>query len=204
MGWHPSGDKEVFSRKELIAEFDIARVQQAGAIFNEEKLDWLNREHLKAMPVAEVAALAAPFFEKKSIPVTDAALLERVIGVQIARAKTLSDLAEASAFFFVLPEYEPKLLIWKDKSTLKEAADVLAHARGVLDALAPENFVHETLSGSLPAIIGDKSRGIVLWPLRVALSGQAASPDPLEIMAVLGKTESLRRIDLAIQKIGTP
>ena len=65
LGWHPNGDKEVLSREELIAEFDIDRVQQSGAIFNEEKLDWLNREHMKAMPIEEVATLAAPFFAKQ-------------------------------------------------------------------------------------------------------------------------------------------
>ena len=71
MGWHPSGDREVLSREEIIAEFDMDRVQQAGAIFNEEKLDWLNREHIKAMPVAEVAKLARPFFEKRGIAPTE-------------------------------------------------------------------------------------------------------------------------------------
>ena len=107
LGWHPHGDKEMLSREELIAEFDIDRVQQSGAVFNEEKLDWLNREHIKAMPVAEVAALAAPFFANQNIVVHDEALLERIVAVQIARAKTLEDLAIASAFFFAVPEYEP-------------------------------------------------------------------------------------------------
>lgn len=205
LGWHPKGDKEVLSREELIAEFDIDRVQQSGAIFNEEKLDWLNREHIKMMPVAEVATLAAPFFAKNGITVQGhegEALLARVIAVQIARAKTLEDLAQASAFFFAVPEYEPKLLIWKDSSTLKEVAEVLAGARGVLEKMPPDHFTHQKLSAELPAIVGDRSRGIVLWPLRVALSGQAASPDPLEIMAVLGKDESLKRIDAAIRKAG--
>jgi glutamyl-tRNA synthetase len=200
LGWHPHGDKEMLSRDELIAEFDIDRVQQSGAIFNEEKLDWLNREHIKAMPIAEVAALAAPFFAKQNITVRDEELLKRVIAVQIARAKTLEDLASASAFFFAVPEYEPKLLIWKDSSTLKEVAEVLASARTVIAGIAMEDFTRETLTACLPLIVGDKSRGIILWPLRVALSGHANSPDPIEIMSVLGREESLRRIDEAIKK----
>ncbi|HUC01727.1 MAG TPA: glutamate--tRNA ligase [Candidatus Paceibacterota bacterium] len=202
MGWHPKGDKEVMSRDEMVAEFELERVQQAGAIFNEEKLDWLNREHMKAMPVAEVAALAAPFFEKRGIAAPDEALLERAVIVQIGRAKTLDDLAEACAFFFALPEYEPQLLVWKDKSTLKEVAEVLTHVRAVLDAVAPEDFTRELLTALLPTMIGERSRGIVLWPLRVALSGQAASPDPIEIMEVIGKEESLKRIDAALKKAG--
>ncbi len=200
LGWHPKGDKEVLSREELIAEFDIDRVQQSGAVFNEEKLDWLNREHIKAMPVAEVAKLAAPFFAKHGITVLDEVMLKRVIAVQIARAKTLDDLAAASAFFFAVPEYEPKLLIWKDSSTLREVAEVLAHVRGVLEKMSADDFDHETLAGSLPVIVGERARGVVLWPLRVSLSGQANSPDPIEIMAVLGRNESLKRIDAAIKK----
>ncbi len=200
LGWHPYGDKEMLSREELIAEFDIDRVQQSGAVFNEEKLDWLNREHIKAMPVAEVAALAAPFFANQNIVVHDEALLERVVAVQIARAKTLEDLAIASAFFFAVPEYEPKLLIWKDNSTLKEVSEVLASARVVINGIAAEDFNRETLTACLPLIVGERSRGVVLWPLRVAVSGQANSPDPIEIMAVIGKDESLRRIDAAIKR----
>jgi glutamyl-tRNA synthetase len=200
LGWHPRGDKEMLSREELIAEFDIDRVQQSGAVFNEEKLDWLNREHIKAMPIAEVAALAAPFFAKQNIMVRDEALLERVIAVQIARAKTLEELATASAFFFAVPEYEPKLLIWKDSSTLKEVAEVLNAARVVVNGIAAEDFNRETLTACLPLIVGERSRGVVLWPLRVAVSGQANSPDPIEIMSVIGKDESVRRIDAAISK----
>jgi glutamyl/glutaminyl-tRNA synthetase len=200
LGWHPKGDKELLSMEEMVAEFDIDRVQQSGAVFNEEKLDWLNREHMKAMPLAEVATLAAPFFEKNNIVVKDDELLKRVIAVQIARSKTLEDLAQASAFFFTVPEYESKLLIWKDSSTLKEVSEVLSGARTVIEGIAPEDFTRETLTACLPLIVGDKSRGIVLWPLRVALSGQANSPDPIEIMSVLGREESLRRIDDAIKK----
>lgn len=200
LGWHPKGDKEVLSREELVAEFDLARVQQAGAIFNEEKLDWLNREHIKAMPVTEVARFAAPFFAKRGVVVNDPAVLKRVIAVQIARAHTLDDLATAGAFFFALPEYEAKLLVWKDSSTLKEVVEVLSSVRATLGEFSADDFTHETLSGSLPRIIGERARGVVLWPLRVALSGQAASPDPIEIMSVLGKEESLHRIDIAIRK----
>ena len=200
LGWHPHGDKEILTREELIAEFDIDRVQQSGAVFNEEKLDWLNREHIKAMPIAKVAELAAPFFAKKNIVVRDEELLKRVIAVQLARAKTLGELAEVSGFFFTLPEYEPKLLIWKDKSTLKEVAEVLSAARVVINGIAAEDFNRETLTACLPLIIGERSRGVVLWPLRVAVSGQANSPDPIEIMSVIGKDESLKRIDTAIKK----
>jgi glutamyl-tRNA synthetase len=200
LGWHPLGDKEVLTREELIAEFDIDRVQQSGAIFNEEKLDWLNREHIKAMPIAEVVSLAAPFFAKRDIVIRDEAMFARVVAAQLSRAKTLDEIAEISGFFFTVPDFAPELLIWKDSSTLKEVADVLAHVRTVVGGIAAEDFTRETLTACMPLMVGDKSRGVVLWPLRVALSGQQNSPDPIEIMSVLGRDESLRRIDAAMEK----
>jgi glutamyl-tRNA synthetase len=123
-----------------------------------------------------------------------------VVGAQVACAKTLDEIAEISGFFFAIPDYEAKLLIWKDSSTLKEVSEVLAGARVTIAGIAAEDFTKETLTACLPLIVGDKSRGIVLWPLRVAVSGQANSPDPIEIMAILGREESLKRIDTAIQK----
>jgi len=77
---------------------------------------------------------------------------------------------------------------------------VLSHARTVVSGVAVEDFSHETLAACLPLIVHERSRGVVLWPLRVALSGQANSPDPIEIMSVLGRDESLHRIDAAIKK----
>jgi nondiscriminating glutamyl-tRNA synthetase len=200
LGWHPKGDKEVFSPKELIAAFEMDRVQQSGAIFNEEKLDWLNREHIKVMPVTEIVKLSTPFFAKKNIVIKDDALLARVVAVQLSRAKTLDEMVDISGFFFELPDYETKLLIWKDSSTLKEVATILSHVKKILSGIAPENFDRAHITEIMPTIIEDKSRGVVLWPLRVSLSGQQNSPDPLEIMEVLGKDESLKRIDVAIQK----
>ena len=200
MGWHPKGDKEILSLDEIISQFDISRIQQAGAIFNEEKLDWLNREHIKLMPISKLMALVTPFFTKNNISIKDEALLVRVVSVQLARAKTLEELVEVSGFFFTLPEYESKLLIWKDSSTLAEVSKILAHAKEILSGIEVQRFTRETIAAIMPTIIGNKSRGVVLWPLRVSLSGQANSPDPVEILEVLGKDESLRRIDLAIEK----
>ncbi len=200
LGWHPKGDREMLSKDELIAEFDIGRVQQSGAVFNEEKLDWLNREHLKTMPLDEVARGTAAFLAQRNIVAANEHLLERAVAVQRSRAKTERDLADAVAFFFALPEYGAELLVWKDRSTLNEVAEVLGRAARALEKIPAERFDREALAAILPEIVGEHERGIVLWPLRVALSGLAASPDPVEIMSVLGRDESLRRIAGAIRK----
>jgi glutamyl-tRNA synthetase len=200
MGWHPTDDREVFSQKDLIAAFDLERVQKAGAVFNPEKLDWLNREHMKKYSNAELAVLARPFVIKK-YPDVDPAFFERLVGVERTRANTLSDFAEIGNFFFKLPDYEPKLLVWKE-SSLKDVKNILERIHQKFSDISPADYHRETLSGTLTSIISEMNRGMVLWPLRVALSGLGASPDPIDIMEVLGKDESLTRIKIAIQKLG--
>ncbi len=203
LGWHPKDDHEVFTREYAIGHFDIARVQQAGAIFNEEKLDWLNREHMKAMPLDELTGLVAPFYEKAGIAVlSDTALLKKVVALQLGRAKTLGEIVEVSKFFFVLPEYEPKLLCWKETSA-PVTMDALRASVAALEELPADRFTKEHLIGALTPVTDEKGRGVVLWPLRVSLSGQAASPDPTEIMDALGKTEALARITKGIGKLET-
>jgi glutamyl/glutaminyl-tRNA synthetase len=202
LGWHPKDDKEVLSLNELIAEFDLERMQQAGAIFNEEKLDWLNREHMKLLPLPELVARAKPFFEKENIPVdNNPVLLEKVIELQLNRAKTLSDFAATGKFFFVMPEYEASLLAWKG-APLAETKIALQDACAALTALPAENFHREDFLAALAPLTEKQGRGPIFWPLRAALSGQNASPDPMEIMEALGRDESLRRIAAAIKKLG--
>lgn len=200
LGWHPKGDQDVLSRDELIAQFDISRVQKAGAVFNQEKLDWLNREYLKKMSDEEIAEAARPFFDEEKI-VADAERIARVVSVVRGRASTLHDFVTMGMLFFKLPEYEPNLLIWqKAPSSLPQIAGILGELNDILRELPAGNFAREDLTAAIMGMIGTRQRGEILWPLRVALSGQAASPDPIEIMGVIGKEESLRRIEIAIKK----
>ncbi len=200
LGWHPKDNKEVLSFDELIAQFDMERVQQAGAIFNEEKLDWLNREHMKLLPTTELVHRVKPFFEKAGIAVDDPVLFEKVIKLQLSRAKTLSDFVDAGKFFFALPDYEPKLLAWKE-APLVETKTALSNANSLLTSLSAEKFHRDDFLAALAPLTETQGRGPVFWPLRVALSGQSASPDPMEIMETLGRGESLRRIALALAKL---
>ena len=203
LGWHPKDDHEVFDRAFATANFDIARVQKTGAIFNEEKLDWLNREHMKAMPIDDLAALAVPFYEKAGIAVPDGDMLRRAVAVALDRAKTLADIVDESRFFFTMPEYDAAMLCWKEM-TPDVARAMLVAAQDALAALAPEAFAsREALTGALTPLLETHGRGQVLWPLRVAVSGLRASPDPVAIMEVLGKDGSLERIAQAIAKLGT-
>jgi glutamyl-tRNA synthetase len=199
LGWHPKGDREIFSKDDLIKEFDITRVQKSGAVFNHEKLDWLNKEYLKGMSAAAIADLAAPFFAKEGIH-AEKDFLEKVIATEQTRAVTLQDFADMGKFFFTLPDYEASLLIWKD-ADLKGVKSILNEIQLKFQDIPANAFSRETLSEKVTEVIGIQKRGAVLWPLRVALSGLVSSPDPIEIMETLGKDESLRRIAVAIRKL---
>jgi len=200
MGWHPKDDREIMTPWELVEIFDIDRVQKAGAVFNQEKLDWLNREYLKKMSDEEIAEAAQPFFAEENIA-GDPEKIRKVVAALRSRANTLKDFVSTGKFFFTLPEYEASLLVWKN-TTPATVAPSLSKAKDAIAKVDADHFDHPSLSAAVTAVIGEGNRGEVLWPLRVALSGQASSPDPIEILGVLGKEESLRRIEFAIKNAG--
>jgi glutamyl-tRNA synthetase len=199
LGWHPSGDREFFTLKELVDEFDLARIQKAGAVFNEEKLLWLNREHLRRTPDAELRSYLAPFLGKMGIT-ADARKLDALLALERGRMQTLAEFTEHTRFFFELPEYSPKLLVWREANAHR-TRETLEATEKALEAVPENSFSREIVSGALAPLAEQFGKGNVLWPLRVALSGQAASPDPLDIATILGKAETLRRVKLATQKI---
>ncbi|RME60020.1 glutamate--tRNA ligase [Candidatus Parcubacteria bacterium] len=206
LGWHPKEEKEFFTPQELIAQFDLKRVQKSGAIFNEEKLQWLNAQHIKRMPTSELADYLLQFFK----PLAEKFLakgrdfLLKVLDVEKPRLKNLRDFPGLVDFFFVLPEYNADLLLWQQQSP-QDAKEVLSKLCTSLEILqkATTPPTRENLLAAFNPLIAEKGRGNVLWPLRVALSGKAASPDPIEIIEVLGYEESLKRIRAALAKLST-
>ena len=186
LGWHPKEEKDVMAREELIKEFDLDRVQKSGAVFNEEKLKWLNAEHMKRSP-EKVIEILTPEIQTRYQNVTPEKIRNSV-SVVLPRMKTIDDYFENAATFFELPEYEPGLLLWKDM----KKADAKKHLAAVKEMLTEE---------AIMAYANAEGRGEVLWPLRVALSGEKDSPGPFEMLEVLGKDEALRRIDIAIVKL---
>ncbi len=187
LGWHPVEDRETISREEMIKEFTLERVQKSGAIFNEKKLDWLNAYYIKQLKPGEILEKIRPFIpagwlKKKR-------LLMKIIEAEKERVKAFSDFKELTGFFFELPDYDEKMLIWKETPREK----ILDNLKKVRDVIK--------VNGDVMALAEREGRGEVLWPLRVALSGRSASPGPLEILDVLGKTESLKRINQAVKKL---
>lgn len=198
LGWHPTDDREVFLLPELVSEFELKRVQKSGAIWNQEKLLWLNGEHLKKLPAGRIAELLIQLFPDKNLD-KNQQFLERAVDVARDRMKTLKDFWDYASFFFELGDYAPSLLVWQSDAPEK-TVEVLSGSREAISSLE-EPLSREGVLAAIEDLISGLGRGSVLWPLRVAVSGRAASPDPLDIIPVLGKEESLKRIDAALKKL---
>ncbi len=180
LGWHPKGDREIFSREELIKEFDLSRVQKAGAAFDVKKLNWMNGQYLRRADDGALLRLLHREATEQN---------KKIIALVKERMETLSDFNGLAGFLYELPEYPSALLIWKTTPQRAIKANLEA-ARQAIERGEPL----EPLAKKLGA-------GELLWPLRVALSGLKASPGPYAIMDALGKEETLRRIEIAVQKL---
>jgi glutamyl/glutaminyl-tRNA synthetase len=198
LGWHPKDDKELFSIPEMVTEFSIKRVQKAGAIYNPEKLEWFNAMHIKMLDDKELLTHLTPFIPEHWMK--DNALLLRAISLSKERLKTLSDFQKEAKYAFELPRYEASLLRWK-QTELLDARTHLTHVHEIITHAHEASFPDEALTASIMKYAEEKGRGNVLWPLRVALSGQDASPGPIELLSLLGKEESIERISSALHTL---
>ncbi|OGM91401.1 glutamate--tRNA ligase [Candidatus Wolfebacteria bacterium RIFCSPLOWO2_01_FULL_38_11] len=198
LGWHPENDREIFSQEEIIKEFDLKRVQKAGAVFNIEKLEWLNAQYIKKTDSKELVKKLTDFIPSEWQK--DKAFISKMIEAEKERIKKLTDFKELAGFFFELPEYDGELLKWQEQSFEKTASN-LKTLSNLLESVEENNFSKNILESIIMPIAETIGRGESLWPLRAALSGQKASPGPFEILEILGKTESLKRINIAINKI---
>lgn len=203
LGWHPSDDKELLTSEEMAKAFTLERVQKGGAKFNLDKLNWFNTSYIKALPEEELLKQLIAFGAIPSTHTFNNEQLLKVVRLGKERMIKLSDFAELAGFLFELPAYDPKLLVWK-KGTPENAKEHLSLIATMLEAQKPTAFTKAALEALLMPMAEAKGRGDVLWPLRTALSGKAASPGPFEILDALQKDESLKRIRIAIEKLSLP
>lgn len=201
LGWHPKDEKEMFTLDELVREFDLKRVQKAGAVFNAEKLDWLNGQYIKRLSIEEFVELLKPFLREKNIAVPEE-FVKKIAEAERDRMKTFRDFFVLTDFFFTLPDYDANLLIWKNEP-VSRIKTVLEKISETIKNIESENFKREKLLDSLDGIVNEYGRGAVFWPFRAAVSGKSASPDPLVIAEILGKDETSRRIAVALNKINS-
>ncbi len=204
LGWNPGTEQEILSIDELIAKFDITKVQKSGAIFNQEKLLWFNKEYLKRLPIDILKKEISERLVKK-YTFTDE-LLNKILSTIVERINTFGELDQYIAegefdYFFQFPEPKREMLIWKKDTDFTIPKNNLSVVITLINEMSIEDFTKEKLEGKLMPIAEEKGKGSVLWPLRVALSGREKSPDPFSLLTILGKEESLKRIETAIKII---
>lgn len=200
LGWNPGDDREIFSLDDLVENFDLAQINKAGAVFSKDKLDWYNSWYIKNILAPKPPKELSQALERFLPTLSD----DRRIGVFnlfFERIRNLGELAELSGFLQNLPEYEPSLLVFK-KSTKEKTLSGLAAAERYCKS-AEEPWTAITLELGLKKVTEEQSLsfGDVFWPVRVALSGLAASPSPTDLAAYLGRSETLVRLEKARKKL---
>lgn len=208
LGWSSGTDQEIFSLAELIELFDLSRVQASPAAFDAIRLDWFNAAHIRLLSPAALADRLLDYWQ-----IRDPAQAERwrdkpdffgaVVAVLGDRLVTLGEFGNLSAFFYVAPTNYLSALIPLKRQSRSEALAALELARATLAAVSPWTSSHLEAALREAILMSGQKSGEVLWPTRVALTGLAASPGVFEVLAVLGRDESLRRLETAVAKISS-
>lgn len=204
LGWSAGeGDRELFSLDELISHFDLSHVHKAGAVFNEEKLRWFNREYLLQLPesVFETEVLSRMkevLSSRVSFNTDRARACAPILRERIHVWNDITTLAQEGEldYFFQAPTLDPKHIPDK-KSNAAEAREYLGVIKEKLSQLSPTEFTRQTVHTALWDYATEKGRGAVLWPFRYSLSGREKSPDPFVLSGILGKEETIARVEKA-------
>jgi glutamate--tRNA ligase len=201
LGWSPEGDREIFSLKELAEVFDYGRISKSPAVFDMTKLRWMNGEYFKAMAPEEFYRRGEKYLKEY---VTKPLDLKKIAEMVRTRVETFLDIREMVDFFNELPAYETELFVnKKSKSSLESSREILGEVLPKLEAV--ESWNNDALFELLKTYGEEKGykTGLVMWPLRIALSGKLMTPaGATEIMDVLGKEESLARLREGQKKLG--
>nr|MCR5426488.1 glutamate--tRNA ligase [Lachnospiraceae bacterium] len=201
LGWSPEDNREIFSLQELIEAFDYHRISKSPAVFDIVKLRWMNGEYFKAMDPEKFYEMAEPYL-KKSLP-GDRWDLKKIAKMVQSRIEVFPDIEGQVDFFRELPEYDVEMYTHKKMKT--DAASSLEVLESVLPLLEQqEDYSNDGLYQMLLKVIEEKGckNGFLMWPIRTAVSGKQMTPGgATELMELLGKDESLRRIRLGIEKL---
>ncbi|TSE05127.1 glutamate--tRNA ligase [Aquimarina algiphila] len=195
LGWNPGTEQELFSLEELIEKFDLKRVNKAGAKFDPEKTKWFQQQHLQKMDNTILSKQFETLLSDKNI--TTALDLNTIITTVKERATFINDLWSLTQFYFLSPsEYDEKAV----KKAWKEDTPILMHElTRILNDIT--DFSENNISSIVKGWITGKEIGFgkIMMPLRIALVGSLQGPDLFQIAALIGKTETIKRIENAIE-----
>lgn len=206
MGWNPGNDQEIISITEMIKLFSLSKIQKGGAVFNIDKLKWLNKFYIKHLTQEKLAnEILLRFTETlredvKNNPKIFLKMLP-IIAEHISFFREVRSFAESGEYlyFFEDPEYEREAVLWKDEKDSFVAAQKLKKVLAILNNIDDVFFTPETIKTAIWDYATEVGRGSVLWPMRYSLSGREKSPDPFTLAGIFGKETTTRRIEHAIK-----
>ncbi|HAX40699.1 MAG TPA: glutamate--tRNA ligase [Clostridiales bacterium] len=200
LGWNPGDEREFFTLDELKEAFDVTGMSKSPAIFDVNKLTWMNAEYVRKLSPEEFTRHALPYYEQAGVAHMDHDILCRILQ---PRTEIFSQIPDVVDFLAQLPEYDAELFTnKKSKTDSVVSAEVLDFVIPVLAALPEwtETVLHETLLGMAEA--RGMKNGTLLWPVRISLAGKVVTPGgAIEIAALLGREESFRRLNFGRSKI---
>ncbi len=191
LGWNPGTDQEIFSIDELIKSFDISKIQKGGAIFNEEKLKWFNKQYIEKLSMDDFITRSKDF-----LPNNLSSKLLPLIKEKVSYFGEIQALLDGElSFVNPLPAYNKESLKWKQEPDLVNTKTYLQTILKTLSEIS--DFSKESVKSAIWPLAEQIGKGNILWPMRFALSGREKSPDPFIISEILGKEETLRRLKFA-------
>jgi len=201
LGWSPGGEREIFSLSELLEVFDVSGISKSPAVFDVDKLNHFNSEYIRQMTPEEFTKIAGPYIQ--SAVKNESISVSAIARILQARCEKLTDIPEKIDFFDRLPDYDTELYVHKKSKTDKTISrDMLVAAKTALERL-PEwtsETIHDLLI-NLALQLGVKN-ATLMWPVRIAAAGKPVTPGgAIEIIFILGRDETLRRIDRGIEKL---
>ena len=200
LGWSPSDNREIFSLQELVEAFDYHHINKAPAVFDLTKLKWMNGEYIKALDFDKFYEMAEPYIKEVVKKDLD---LKKIAKMVQTRIEIFPDIAGHVDFFEELPDYEIEMYTHKKmKTNAENSLQVLKDVVPILEGQT--DWSNDALYETLLKYVTEKElkNGMVMWPIRTAVSGKQMTPGgATELMEVLGKEESLRRIKIGIEKL---
>lgn len=203
LGWCPAGEyenREIFTMDELIKAFDIKGISKSPSVFDYDKLEWMNGEYIKVMESGEFLTNAKPYYDELGIKEENYALLEEILKPRITR---FTQIPEKLMFLKDYPEFDLSLFEHKkSKSTLESSKQILGEVIPLLDTCSwDRDAITEAITGY--AASKEYKNALVMWPVRIAAAGVAVTPGGCaEVLLLLGKDESMRRLNEAFSRLG--
>lgn len=198
LGWNPGDEREIMSMQELIEAFDLTKVSKSGARFDPDKAKWFNHKYLQQKNLDELAELFIPVLTEKNIT-ADKEYVKKVISLVRERADFVHELWQHSYFFFTAPEeYDAKTVKKRWKA---DAPELMANIKSVLTEIPETNFSRDNIHDTVVKYIEDNELGMgkIMNALRLCIVGAGAGPDLFTIIEMIGKNETINRIDRAIE-----